>query len=105
MNAIGNNVGGELRVGQHFAKYSGIAMIQRAHGVKRVRGMACTCFDAVARSFKARIGMPKADANSTPCCFENYICCAFELRSNCHHSNMAARSLPEALERGERRRQ
>ena len=40
VNSVRNDVGAEFLIGQHFAKDTGLAMIERTHGIEGVRGVA-----------------------------------------------------------------
>ena len=64
MNPVRDDVGGEARIGQHFTQNSGIAMVQRPHGVKGVGRMTCARRESGASGIQVGIGVPQAHTNS-----------------------------------------
>ncbi len=105
MNPVRDDVGGEPRIGQHFAQNSGIAMIQRPHGVEGVSGMASARGDAGASRVQVSVGVPQAHANSARGGLRDDLERARQFRRNREHANVSSRRLPEAIKSGQRRSQ
>src|SRR5580704_7960661 len=102
VNSIRDNVGAQLGVGKHFAKDSGIAMIQRTHGIEGVGGVGGAGVDSGAGGVQHRVRVADAHANLAPCCFGDDFESAGKLWCDGHHAHVAARSLPQTLKDSER---
>ena len=63
MNSVGDNIGGEPRVGQHLAENTRIAMVERPHGVEGVRGVPRSRVHRGPGGIQVGVGMSQADAD------------------------------------------
>ena len=97
VNAVGNNVGGELRIGEYFSDNAGLAMVERSHRIESVSGVACSGFRAGASGGERSIRVAHADQNTAPRRFRDYFERSGEFGSDGHHADVTARGLPEAL--------
>ncbi len=105
MNSVRNDVRGKPRIGQHFAKNSRIAVVQRPHGVKRVGGMARARGNAGASSVKPSVGVAQAHANTAPSSLCDHFKGAGQFGRDRQHPDVSPRRLPEAIKRRCRRLQ
>src|SRR5437016_5053660 len=97
VESVGDDVGGQMIVGENLGQNAGIAMIQPSHRVKRMSSMARAGSKSVPRRFQSRVGVSEADAHSSPCCLGDHLQCALEFRGDGDHTNVAACSLPELV--------
>ncbi len=98
VDAVGNDLGGKARVGEHGAENAGLAMVERAHGVKGVRSMAGASGNAGFGFLARGVGMAEADADTFRARIGDHGWSVLGLGSNGHHLDVAARGLPELLE-------
>ncbi len=99
MNSVRDDVGGEPGIGQHFAQNSGIAMVERPHGVKGVGGMAGARGETGASRIQVGIGVAQAHTNSARGGLRDDFERARQFRRNGEHANVSPRRLPEAIKR------
>ena len=98
VNAIGNDVGGELSVGEDLGENTGLAMVERAHGVEGVGGVAGAGFRASAGGLQRGVGVADAHQNLAARGFRDHFESSGKFGSDGHHADVAARGLPEAIE-------
>ena len=103
MNSIRNNVSSELLAGEHLAEDARLAMIQRTHRIKGMRGVTGTGFYRGLDRFHGRVGMADAHTDVAVRRFRDHLDRSGKLGRDCHHAHMTARGLPKAfkdLQRG-----
>ena len=105
VNSIRDDVGRDLRIGQHLAEDAGIAMIQRPHGVKSVSGVASAGGDSGARGGQGQRRSVRCSRRLRVRRFGDDFDGALQLRRDGHDANVSARRLPEAIKRRHGRRQ
>src|SRR5689334_19415983 len=98
MDSIGNQVGTQAVVAEHFAENSRITMIQWTHGIKGVRGMASASLYGGLRGGQLGVGVTNADTHLAPGRFGDHFDGSRNFGRDGHHPYMAASRLPETLE-------
>ena len=96
--AIGDNVGGQMVVGQDRTQQSRIAMIHAAHCIERMGGVPRAGVDSGNSLLDARVGVPDADADAANRGLRNQLQCAFELGGKGQYGDAPARGIPHAIE-------
>jgi len=102
VNSIGDDVGRELGAAKHFADDAGLAVIERAHGIESVGGVAGAGLHGSARGFEDGIGVADADANFAAHGFGNHFEGSGKFGGDGHHAHVTTGGLPEAFEDFER---
>src|SRR5207302_448818 len=105
VNTIGNNVGRNSRISQHFGQNPRIAMREGAHrikGVSRMPRAGCYCR---AGGIKIGVGMPEADAHTAPRRLSDHLGRSGQFWSDRHNANVTTSRLPETSKRLNGRRQ
>src|SRR5579871_4439297 len=98
MDAITDNVRRHLVVGKHFTEDARLTMIQRPHGIERMRSMVGTGGDRALRHRHLCIGVPDADAHSAPRRFRDDLHGSGYFWCDRQHSHVSTRGLPKAVE-------
>ena len=73
-------------------------MVERTHRIEGVRRVSGSGRDSAFGGLKIGVGMSQADAHAAPRCFGNDLGCVIQLWSDRHHTDAAARGLPETVE-------
>ncbi len=102
VNSIGDEVGCNVVVAEHFSDDSGIAMIQGPHSVESVSRVTRSGGDRALRDRKFGIRVTDAHADATPSGFGDNLHCSGNFGCDGEHLYMTARRLPEAIEDFER---
>src|ERR1700756_467897 len=103
MYSVGNDLGSEPLVGQHFAQNARIAVLQWTHGIEGVSGMPGPGGHARLRGLQVGIRVSDAYAHAAPRCFRDHCSRPLNLRRDGDHADMSARRLPESVKRFEGR--
>ena len=105
MNAVGDDVGGHAIIGEDRTENTGIAMVERSHGIERVGSMSCPSIDSAFGSLKIGVGVSETYTNASTGSLGDHLGRTIQFRSDGHHANLATRGLPEAFEERKRRKQ
>src|SRR5581483_3899278 len=98
VNAISNDVRTKTVISEDRGQNSRVAMVQWAHSVEGMCGVACTTPDSSLRGSHISVRMAEADANAVLGSLFDDLESAFQLRGNGHHLDVAAAALPKTLE-------
>ncbi len=97
MEAVGDDLAGEVRLNQHRADRVGVAVVEPAHGVEHVRRMPDSGLHALDHVFVACVGVACLQHNAEPVAEEREFAHTFELGRDRHADDVAFRGIPEAL--------
>ena len=99
VDAVGNNIGSEAVVGENCAQDAGLAMIERAHGIESVGGVACSGLECAIRLLKSGVGVADACADPTSGGFGYYFDGVRDFRGNGEDGDLASRRVPKLLKK------
>ena len=105
VNSVGDDVGGEPVVGQHRAQNARLAMVERAHGVEGMRGVARARRNRRFHRRQQAVAVAQADAHAASRRLSDQVLRFGQFRRHRHQRNLPPRRLPQAIEHLQRRRQ
>src|SRR6185437_14038745 len=104
VDAIADQLREQTVVVEHDGNDAGRAMVERAHGIERMRCTARSCVDCGERLLRCGVGVADADLYAASCGMFDKGERAGNLRSDGDEANMSASSLLEAVEESDIRR-
>src|SRR5579864_7640826 len=98
MDAIGNDLGCNLRIGKHSAQHASLAMGERPHSIEDVDGMAYPVLDSDMRLLIGGVGMPHGDDNTGGAGAIDDLHSSTQFRRNCQNAGASIGCFEETLE-------